>query len=112
MILHSPSFPTAFIRAGLFLSLYAVLSACSSGSNNSNNNDNATQASTLGVPGAGNASTVSVPAAMIKGPIAGAPVLVSTFFSLAALGYEQAEFFVSGTANAYTNVNEFTSDGY
>ncbi len=81
----------------------SLLAACSDSNNNDNNSD---QASTLGVPGAGNPNTVAVPAAVIEGPIAGKPTLVSTFIPLAPLGYEQAEYFVSGTANAYTNVNE------
>jgi hypothetical protein len=85
-----------------------LLGACSSGSSNDLDID---IPSTLGVPGAGNANTVDVPAATIEGPLAGAPVLVSTFFSLASQGYQQSEFLFSGTANAYTNVNEFDSDG-
>jgi len=88
--------------------LCTLLAACSDSNNNDNNND---QTSTLGVPGAGNPNTVAVAAAVLEGPIAGAPVLVSTFFPLAPLGYEQAEYFVSGTANAYTNVNELQADG-
>ena len=90
----------------LLLTLYTLLSACSNGNDNFNIQD-----STLGVPGAGNPNTVAVPGAAIEGPIAGNPTLVSTFFPLAPLGYEQAEYFVSGTANAYTNVNELNSDG-
>jgi hypothetical protein len=99
---HNRNFPA------LAILLCTLLSACS----DSNNNDNINgQSSTLGVPGAGNPNTVAVPAATIEGPIAGTPVLVSTFFPLAPLGYEQAEYFVSGTANAYTNVNELDADG-
>ncbi len=86
--------------------LFTLLSACSDG-----NDNEAIQESTLGVPGAGNPNTVAVPAAENEGPIAGAPVLISSFYRLAPLGYEQAEYFMSGTANAYTNVNELTSDG-
>jgi hypothetical protein len=86
--------------------LCALACACSDGNHNQNE-----APSTLGVPGAGNASTVTVPAASLEGPIAGAPILVSTFFPLAPLGYEQAEYFVSGTASNYTNVNEPDSDG-
>lgn len=88
----------------VFLSI--LLSACSDGNNNSNN-----QNSTLGVPGAGNANTIAVPAALLEGPIEGEPILVSTFINLAAQGYEQSEYLLSGTANAYTNVNELRSDG-
>lgn len=89
-----------------------LLAACSNGNNNDGNNDNNNAASSLGVPGAGNTNTVAVPAATIEGPLAGTPVLVSTFFSLASQGYQQSEYLVSGTANAYTNVNEFDADGH
>ncbi len=91
----------------LAILLCTLLAACS----DSNNNDNNDQASTLGVPGANNPSTVAVPALLAEGPIEGEPILVSTFINLGALGYEQAEYLVSGTANAYTNVNELGSDG-
>lgn len=90
----------------LFLMLCALLTACSDGSDNF-----VATAPTLGVPGAGNPNTIAVPAAAIEGPIAGAPVLVSTFFPLAPLGYERVEYFVSGTASAYTNTNELYADG-
>ncbi|MCB1843854.1 MAG: hypothetical protein KDI09_12900, partial [Halioglobus sp.] len=66
---------------------------------------------TLGVPGAGNPAAVQVPAAALEGPVPGEPVLVSTFFPLASLGYQRDEFFVAGTANAYTNRNELKPDG-
>jgi hypothetical protein len=96
-------------RSSLLLPVICfLLGACSNGSSNDHDSS---FASTLGVPGAGNAITVAVPAASIEGPLAGAPVLVSTFFSLASQGYQQSEYLVSGTANAYTNVNEFGSDG-
>lgn len=92
----------------LALLLCTLLAACSDSNNNDNNIG---LASTLGVPGAGNTNTVTVPGAVVEGPIAGRPTLVSTFFALEPLGYEQAEYFVSGTANAYTNVNELKPDG-
>ncbi len=92
----------------LAILLCSLVAACSDNNDNDNNND---QASTLGVPGAGNPNTVAVPAATIEGPIAGEPILVSTFIDLGTQGYEQAEYLVSGTANSYTNVNELGSDG-
>ncbi|WP_101760267.1 alpha/beta hydrolase domain-containing protein [Oceanicoccus sp. KOV_DT_Chl] len=49
--------------------------------------------------------------ATIEGPITGTPTLVSTFFSLESVGYEQAEYFISGTANSYRNVNELHPSG-
>jgi hypothetical protein len=94
--------------SGLLLLLCALLSSCSDGGDGNNNND---QPSTLGVPGAGNPNTMAVPAAAVEGPVAGAPVLISTFFPLAPLGYEQAEYFVSGMASAYSNVNSLGTDG-
>mgnify|MGYP003632146583 CR=1 FL=1 len=108
MLTYTLKFSLPRTYAALLLALSALLGACSDGSSNSNT---MAAASTLGVPGAGNASTVVVPAAVAEGPVAGSPVLVSTFFSLAAQGYEQSEYFVSGTANNYTNVNAFDSDG-
>ena len=98
-------------RASLFLPILCfLLGACSNGSSNDLNN--ISLPSTLGVPGADNANTVAVPAATVEGPLVGAPVLVSTFFSLASQGYQQSEHLVSGTANAYTNVNAFDPDGH
>ena len=101
--------PISTLRQFLPITLVALsitLAACS------DSNNNQPVASTLGVPGGGNASTVAVPAAMIEGPIAGVPVLVGTFINLPSLGYTmETEFFVSGTASAYTNVNELASDG-
>jgi hypothetical protein len=106
MINTTSSIARPFFQATL-ITLTVLLAACSNGNDNNNHNEN----STLGVPGAGNTSTVVVPAANVQGPIEGKPVLVSTFFPLAPLGYEQAEYFVSGTANTYVNVNELKPDG-
>jgi hypothetical protein len=92
--------------AALFIVLCALTTACS---DNNNNNDNGP--STLGVPGAEGNNTVTVPGAMISDPIEGAPTLVSTFFDLGRLGYTETEYFVSGTANDYVNVNELKSNG-
>ncbi|GAB5452384.1 MAG: alpha/beta hydrolase domain-containing protein [Halioglobus sp.] len=80
-----------------------MLAACSDGSDAGSRS--------LGVPGADNPGVVNVPAASLTGPLEGDPVLVSSFFSLASVDYEQQEFFVSGTANAYINRNELGSDG-
>ena len=35
----------------------------------------------------------------VTGPVPGSPTLISTFVDLGALGYEQSEFFLSGTAS-------------
>ena len=37
--------------------------------------------------------------------------LISTFFDLGSVGFIQEEFFLSGTASSYTNLNELGSDG-
>lgn len=50
-------------------------------------------------------ATVSAP------PAEGAPNLLSTTFDLGDVGYQQQEFFITGTASAYTNLNELGSDG-
>ncbi len=44
-------------------------------------------------------------------PNIGAPVLISTSFDFAEQGYVQEEFFLSGTASSYSNLNELDSDG-
>jgi hypothetical protein len=44
-------------------------------------------------------------------PDIGAPVLISTSFDFAEQGYVQEEFFLSGTASSYSNLNELSSDG-
>lgn len=44
-------------------------------------------------------------------PDIGAPVLPTVTFDLSTQGYEQQEYFLSGTANAFTNLNELGTDG-
>jgi hypothetical protein len=56
----------------------------------------------------------SVPSPDIEGPVtggSGAPFIASTTFDLAQVGYSEAEYFISGTATAYTNVGSLTADG-
>ncbi|MFV8820005.1 alpha/beta hydrolase domain-containing protein [Haliea sp. E17] len=48
---------------------------------------------------------------VVEGPLEGNPVLLGTLFKLADIGYQQAEFFFSGTAHAYRNDNTLASDG-
>jgi Alpha/beta hydrolase domain len=49
----------------------------------------------------------------ISGPIAGAPAVVATTtFDLSEIGYQQAEFFMSGTASSYTPTAALDTDGY
>ena len=44
-------------------------------------------------------------------PTEGEPSLLSTTFSLGAVGYKQQEFFLTGVASAFTNLSELGSDG-
>jgi hypothetical protein len=67
-------------------------------------------AATAGGTGAAAASSP----ATVEGPVTGgkgAPQLAATNFDLASVGYEQAEYFISGTATAYTNATPLASDG-
>jgi len=49
----------------------------------------------------------------INGPIAGAPAAVATTaFDLSQIGYQQAEFFMSGTASSYLPTTPLGTDGY
>ena len=57
--------------------------------------------------GDSNSDAILTPStATVDGPVAGTPTLISTFINLEALGYQTAEYFVSGTAESYTNVSE------
>ena len=58
-------------------------------------------------------STVEVPHPTLEGPVTGPgdPFVQSTNFDLSGVGYSQQEYFISGTARAYTNVGELGSDG-
>jgi alpha/beta hydrolase family protein len=44
-------------------------------------------------------------------PDIGEPFLWVANFDLTQVGYQEQEFFISGTANAFTNLNELRSDG-
>ena len=71
-------------------------------------------ATPTGTPTASPTATSAVPNPTIEGPVTGgrgSPFVQSTNFALADVGYEQAEFFLSGTARAYTNLGEFGMDG-
>jgi hypothetical protein len=59
------------------------------------------------------AVSAQVPSPTIEGPIAGPGGiwLQSTTFDLAQVGYTEAEYFLSGTARAYTNVGPLGTDG-
>jgi hypothetical protein len=47
----------------------------------------------------------------VTGPIPGTPSLLGTDFDLSQVGYEQSEFFLSGTAKSYTSATPLTTDG-
>lgn len=71
-----------------------------------------------GLQAAGAATPVpipaSVPKATISGPVTGGKginLLGSTTFDLSTVGYEQKEYFVSGTASGYTSATALTSNG-
>ncbi|HEY3698460.1 MAG TPA: alpha/beta hydrolase domain-containing protein [Spongiibacteraceae bacterium] len=55
--------------------------------------------------------TEAVPNPTIEGPITGSPYLNSTSFDLASVGYEQAEYFISGNARNFINDDELQSNG-
>jgi hypothetical protein len=59
-------------------------------------------------------ATAEVPTPTIEGPVGGglgAPFVAGTSFDLADVGYTAEEFFVSGTASAYTNTAPLGQDG-
>lgn len=49
--------------------------------------------------------------AAVEGPIAGNTFLSATTFSLASVGYQQTEYFISGTAHSYAAQGALGSDG-
>jgi hypothetical protein len=56
----------------------------------------------------------SVPSPTVQGPIlptSGISFIGSTLFPLSKVGYEESEFFLSGTATAYTSKTALTKDG-
>jgi hypothetical protein len=61
------------------------------------------------------AAAPSAPAAptAVSGPVTGGNgiALASTLFDLGTVGYQESEFFVSGTATAYAPAGPFASDG-
>jgi hypothetical protein len=59
-------------------------------------------------------ATAAVPTPTIEGPITGglgAPFVAGTTFDLADVGYTAEEFFISGTASAYTSAASLGADG-
>ena len=65
-------------------------------------------------PAAGASDARAVPVPTVEGPITtgrGTIALASTSIDLAAAGYEQAEYFLSGTATSYTSPVDPGADG-
>jgi hypothetical protein len=59
-----------------------------------------------------NAGSALAAAPTISGPIVGAPSgVATTTFDLSQIGYQQAEFFISGTAGSYTSTDPLGTDG-
>jgi len=58
-------------------------------------------------------TSAQVPSPSIEGPITnpGTPFVAATTFDLAQVGYEEAEYFISGTARAYVNSAPLGTDG-
>jgi hypothetical protein len=55
-----------------------------------------------------------VPSPTLEGPVSGGkgvPFLATTSLDLSQVGYSQTEYFISGTATAYTSTAPLTSDG-
>ncbi len=57
------------------------------------------------------ASAQGAAGATVEGPIPGNIVVTGTTFDLSTVGYEQAEYFLSGTASSYTSATPLTTDG-
>lgn len=64
--------------------------------------------------GASSASAAKAPSPTITGPVtggAGMPRILSSSFDLADVGYEGNEYFLAGTAKAYTSATPLASNG-
>jgi Alpha/beta hydrolase domain len=60
-----------------------------------------------------NAGSALAAGATISGPIPGSPSAVATTaFDLSEIGYQQSEFFMSGTASSYLPTTPLSTDGY
>jgi hypothetical protein len=61
----------------------------------------------------GTVARAQVPSPAVEGPITGpgSPFVAATTFDLVEVGYEQAEYFVSGTARAYASAAPLGADG-
>src|SRR5262245_29004618 len=60
------------------------------------------------------AAPAQVPSPTLEGPVTGgngSPFIAATLFDLARVNYTQEEFFISGTATAYTTAGPLPTDG-
>lgn len=59
------------------------------------------------------AAGAAAPSPSIEGPITGpgSPFVAATMFDLSLVGYEEAEYFISGTASSYVNTAPLGTDG-
>lgn len=94
-VFRSDSFRAAVLRPWLAILASMAIIACSDSS------DRTAKTELLPIP----VPTVSAP------PSEGEPNLLSTTFALGDVGYQQQEFFITGTASAFSNLNELGSDG-
>ena len=71
-------------------------------------------ASLLVVTASATIASAVVPSQTVEGPITGgkgSPFAATTNFDLTQVGYTQQEYFISGTASAYTSADTFASNG-
>src|SRR5215813_6075613 len=63
--------------------------------------------------GTATVARAAIPSPTLEGPITspGSAFIASTSFDLSEVGYTQEEFFISGTATAYTSANPLSPDG-
>ncbi len=95
-----------FIQALLVADILLVALLGVSGCNSSSSGDSL-------APVPANKSLVANP--KVEGPVTGGLGIIavaSTLFPLSWLGYDSAEYFLSGTANSYVSDAALTSDGY
>jgi hypothetical protein len=95
-------FETVFRHTRVLSLIFAsvTLMACS-GSNNNNNSGEISVSEYLPIAN----PTVSLP------PESGSINLLAQNFDLGSVGYQQAEYFLEGTASAFTNVGELGTEG-
>jgi hypothetical protein len=71
-------------------------------------------AAVIGIVARSRTASAEVPSPTLEGPVSGglgSPFIASTTFDLALVGYQQAEFFISGTASAFTSATPLTRNG-